>query len=138
MTTVISRRWMEVLGILSAQHVSLVTQGVNELRVVVFEFAPQPRDIYLDDVAEAFPVEVVKVLEQFGLGHHRAGTMREIFEYAILHGGESNDFSLSPHREVGGADLNVAHFQYGGALALAAPDQRLGPRQQFAKIKWLG
>src|SRR5664279_4312343 len=134
----IRRRWMEVFAMLSPQHVSLAAQGVDEFRVVVFQFAPQTRDVDFDHVAEAFPVEIIKVLEQFGLGDHRAGTMREIFEHAILHGGEGNKFSATPHRKVGGADFDIAHFEDGGALALAAADQRFGPGQQFAEIKWLG
>src|SRR5450755_4140780 len=132
------RRWMEVFAMSSPQYVSLGAQGVDEFGVFVFQFASQTRDVDFNHVAEAFPVEIVKVLEQFGLGDHRAGTMREILEYAILHGGESNKFSVTPHREIGGADFDFAHFQYGRTLALAAADQRFGPRQQFAQIKWLG
>ena len=46
--------------------------------------------------------------------------------------------ALSPHREIGSADFDVADFQHGGALSFAAADQRLGPRQQFAEIERLG
>src|ERR1035438_6555148 len=82
--TTMSRRWIEVFAILGPQHVSLTAQSVDEFCVVVFELAPQPRDVNFDHVAEALPVEVVKVFEQFGLGNHRARTMREVFEHAIL------------------------------------------------------
>src|SRR5450755_1325107 len=97
-----SRRWMEVFAMSISQHVSLAAQGVDEFGVFVFQFAPQTRDVDFDHVTEAFPVEIVKVLEQFSLGDHRAGTMREIFEHAIFHGGEGNNFSVTAHREIGG------------------------------------
>src|ERR1019366_4297113 len=100
-----SRRWIEVFAMSSPQHVSLAAQRVDEFGVVVFELAAQPRNVNFDHVAEALPVEVVKVLEQFGFGNDSTGTIREIFEHAILHRGEDDDLSLAPHREIGGADL---------------------------------
>src|SRR5271157_5017784 len=128
-----SRRWIEVLTFSSPQHISLTAKGVNEFCVVIFELAAQPGDVNLDHVAESFPVEVVQVLEQFGLGDHRAGTMREIF-----HRGQRDHLALSSYRKISGVDLDIRYFQHSRALALSAPDQRLGPRQQFAEIKRLG
>src|SRR5271165_3634430 len=85
-TTASSRRCMEIFGISGAQHVSLVAERVNELVVVVFELAAKAGYVNLDYVAEALPVEIVKMLEQLGLGDDGTGTMRQIFQDAIFHG----------------------------------------------------
>src|ERR1039458_1053411 len=103
-----SRRWIEVFAMSSPQHVSLAAQRVDEFRVVVFELAAKPRNVNFDHVAEAFPVEVVKVLEQFGLGNHRTGAIREIFEHTIFHGGQDNALSLAPDRK--STRLNSSHL----------------------------
>ena len=102
------------------------------------QLAPQSRNIDFNHVAETLPVEVVKVFEQLRLGYHRAGTVSKIFQHAILHRRQDDDLALTTHREISGADLDVSNSQHGGTLALAATDERLGPRQQFTQVEGLG
>src|SRR5208283_271983 len=99
-TAAIKRRWMDVVRISAAKHVPLSAQSMDKLALTaVLEFTAQARDVHLDDIAEAFPVEVVQVFEQLGLGNDCARAMREIFEDAIFHGREGDGFALAAHAE---------------------------------------
>src|SRR5271169_575959 len=107
-TAAIKRRWMDVVRISAAKHVSLSAKSMNQLALTtVLEFTAQAGDVHLDDVAEAFPVEIIKMLEQLGLGNNGAGAVREIFEDAIFHGREGDGFALAAHAEIGCVDLQI-------------------------------
>src|SRR5579884_384036 len=100
-TAAISRRAMECPGISGAQHISLSPQGEDQLGVTVFQLAAQSGDVNLNHVAEAFPVEVIEMLQQLGLRHHRSGAMRQVLQHTILHGGERHRRPAAAHRQVG-------------------------------------
>src|ERR1017187_2776346 len=60
---------MEVCRMLPTKHVSLPAQGVDQLSVsAVLEFTTQAGNVNFDHIAESFPVEVIEMLEQLGLG----------------------------------------------------------------------
>src|ERR1035438_10430877 len=99
---------MEVCRMLSEKHVSLSAQSVNQFGVsAVLEFTAQAGDVNLDHIAEPFPVEVVQMFEQLGLGYHRTRPMRQIFQNAVFHRREADKFSLAAHREIGRIDLQI-------------------------------
>src|SRR6516225_1333996 len=127
--TAISRRWMEVLGISGPQHVPLATKRMDQLGLaVVFELSSQAGDVHLNNITKALPVEVIQVLEHFRLRHNCTRTVRQIFEYTVLHRRQRDQFALAAHAEIGSIDLDVADFKNCGALPLATPYQRLGSR----------
>src|ERR1039457_3197447 len=124
---------------LSAKHVSLSAQGVNQLAIAaVLKFTTQAGDVNLDDVAEPFPVEVIQMFEQVGLGHYRALPVRQIFQNAGFHRRDADEVSLAAHREISRVDLQIADLQQRRALALASPDQGYGARQKLSQVEGLG
>src|SRR5215469_7080185 len=125
----ISRRWMEILGILGPQHVPLPTKRMDQLGLaVVFELSSQAGDVHLNDVTEALPVEVIQVLEQFSLRHNCTRTVRQIFEHTVLHCRQRDQFASAAHAKIGSIDFDVADCKNCGALPLATPYQRFGSR----------
>src|ERR1039458_211766 len=124
---------------LSAKHVSLSAQGVNQLAIAaVLEFTTQAGDVNLDDITEPFPVEVIQMFKQLGLGYHRARPVRQIFQNAVFHRCEADKCSLAAHREIGRVDLQIANLQHRRTLSLAAPDQGFGAGQKFSQVEGLG
>ena len=78
------------------------------------------------------------MFEQFGLRDHRLGTVREILEDAVLHGGKRDVASPAPYRLVHGIEFEVGDRKNRRASPFSSPDQGLGSRQQFSQIEGLG
>src|SRR5690242_3214495 len=120
------RRLMEnAAPILFLQHISVAPEGMDDLRAASpLQLPPQTRDIDLDDVAEALPIEIIKMLKQLRLGHDRAVTMGEVFDDAVLHPGERNKLRVADHGAICSIDFDVADSQGGRTATIAATDER--------------
>src|SRR6202034_94236 len=120
------------------QPIPAAAQRLDPVAVAVaIQLAPQIRNVRLNHVGVMLPVVIVKVFQQNLLRNHRPWPVTEVFERAIFRRRKLHRLAGHRHRLLQRVDHHIRHFNFRIAYALAAPDERLRPRQQLAQIERL-
>src|SRR5215469_10170527 len=115
---------MDVIGMSISENIPLAAHSMYQARLrAVIEFATQPGNVDLDNIAEALPVEIVEMLKQLRFGDNGSGAVGEIFKHAVLHRGQLHTLAIAPDTAVGGIDFQIADLQHRKALPFATAHQ---------------